>query len=377
MRPGRNGISDTSALLIALVRVAMGSQEPVSLSSADWPSLISLSRKQGVMLVMLDALLALYDRHEADAIAFFEEQEYKPFRFELFGARISDEKTYAHHEGVIGELASFYASHGIRMMLLKGYGLSLNYPVPSHRPCGDVDIWLFGDQEDGDKFLESEYGIVPKKSSHHTIFKFKGVEIENHITLFESDCHKSNRITDDCLMRMLEGDDAGLSTCHIGDAEVFLPGPDVNALFLLRHSSGHFATESIKVRHILDWITFVESCDGRIDWDLIYAEAGKANMDVFLSCQNLICRKYFGCLPEMFPVRSADESLSDRIIADILSPEFNMEIPPMSRFFKYCYVKTLRLFNNRWKYRISFDESLFSHFWGYSTNRIRSRFFKH
>lgn len=36
------------------------------------------------------------------------------------------------------------------MMVLKGYGLSLNYLKPSHRPCGDIDIWLFGKQKEAD-----------------------------------------------------------------------------------------------------------------------------------------------------------------------------------------------------------------------------------
>ena len=28
-------------------------------------------------------------------------------------------------------------------MILKGYGRSLNYPVPALRPCGDINIYLY------------------------------------------------------------------------------------------------------------------------------------------------------------------------------------------------------------------------------------------
>ena len=53
------------------------------------------------------------------------------------------EKVYRLQEKVIAKLASFYREHAIPMMVLKGYGLSLFYHVPEHRPYGDIDIWLF------------------------------------------------------------------------------------------------------------------------------------------------------------------------------------------------------------------------------------------
>lgn len=59
------------------------------------------------------------------------------------------ENTYRRQERAIARLAAFYREHAIPMMLLKGYGLSLFYPVPEHRPCGDIDIWLFGRQPRG------------------------------------------------------------------------------------------------------------------------------------------------------------------------------------------------------------------------------------
>lgn len=61
------------------------------------------------------------------------------------------------------------------MMVLKGYGLSKNYPVPNHRPCGDMDIYLFGDQEKADKLIAEELGIkIDNSHHHHTVFQFQG-----------------------------------------------------------------------------------------------------------------------------------------------------------------------------------------------------------
>ena len=138
----------------------------------NWKHLKVLATRQGVSSIISDALSCLPEgyRPESDCL------------IEWMSSIISQERCYARQENVIAELSSFYRSHGIRMLLLKGWGLSLNYPYPNHRPCGDVDIWLYGDQIKADSLIQKEKGIQPIKSSHHTIFYFNGVEVENHIT---------------------------------------------------------------------------------------------------------------------------------------------------------------------------------------------------
>ena len=57
------------------------------------------------------------------------------------------EQRYSAYENAIGSLADFYNQHGFKMMVLKGYACSLDWPKPEHRPCGDIDIWQFGQQK--------------------------------------------------------------------------------------------------------------------------------------------------------------------------------------------------------------------------------------
>lgn len=59
----------------------------------------------------------------------------------------SYEGRYAAYEKAIGSLAGFYNQHGYKMMVLKGYASSLDWHNPKHRPCGDIDIWQFGEQK--------------------------------------------------------------------------------------------------------------------------------------------------------------------------------------------------------------------------------------
>lgn len=54
------------------------------------------------------------------------------------------------------DLARLYANNGIRMMVVKGYGLSLDWPVPNHRPVGDLDIYNFGKWKEADVLVAKE-----------------------------------------------------------------------------------------------------------------------------------------------------------------------------------------------------------------------------
>lgn len=50
---------------------------------------------------------------------------------------------YDTYQQAIAKLAKLYNAQYLRMMILKGYGCSLNYPVPALRPCGDINIYLY------------------------------------------------------------------------------------------------------------------------------------------------------------------------------------------------------------------------------------------
>ena len=121
------------------------------------------------------------------------------------------ERKYEHQKSVIAKLAKFFAQHGIKMMILKGYGLSLNYPVPNHRQCSDIDIWLleekcaedgsverYGVQQKADKLLHEHYNIpIDEGKHHHTVFYIDGVMVENHYDFLYIHAHRSNRIIED------------------------------------------------------------------------------------------------------------------------------------------------------------------------------------
>ena len=283
------------------------------------------------------------------------------------------ERKYEHQKSVIAKLAKFFAQHGIKMMILKGYGLSLNYPVPNHRQCSDIDIWLFeekcaedgsveryGVQQKADKLLHEHYNIpIDEGKHHHTVFYIDGVMVENHYDFLNIHAHCSNRDIEDRLWKLTR---QPMEVVEVDGAEVYLPSPDFHALFILRHSASHFAAERISLRHLLDWKFFVERYFAKIDWVGLFSFAEQMNMHKFLTSMNAICISKLGLHKACVPELECDPVLVERVWNEILHPEFAEPRPRNVGYLRSWSYMFRRWWANRWKHRIVYRESLFSTF---------------
>ena len=267
------------------------------------------------------------------------------------------EKRNFRQKRVLADLAGFYAAHGIDLMLLKGYGMSLNYPIPNHRPCGDLDIWLYGRQKEADALLHKERDIaIDKDKHHHTVFRLDGVMVENHYDFLNVHSHRSNKEIDRLLKCLAKsGTD---TTIRIGNVPIRIPHADFNALFLLRHAAVHFAAIEIRLRHVTDRAMFVERYHDQIDWIALERVAESQNMTKFLYCLNALSIDFLGLDPVKIPPFERDGSLEKRVLNDILGPEFSVRAPKGGGLVRSLYFKTRRWWANRWKHRIVYRESL-------------------
>ena len=210
-------------VLFKLIRLSLGKERDSSLpNDVNWEEVYDMSLKQGVGAIACDGILASKE-------CCIDED----LRFKWMGQSMVIEQKYLHHKNVLAELAKMFQQQGIKMMLLKGYGLSLNYPVPEHRPSGDIDIYLFGDKSKTDEFVEKELGITVKTSyEKHSSFIYKGVTIENHGTFFDIYSHPSNEYVNDYICELIEGRTEEVT---IGDSCFVIPNPTLMAIHLLRH----------------------------------------------------------------------------------------------------------------------------------------------
>lgn len=324
-------------------------------SGAAWQRIYSVAVRQGVAAVAWDGLERLL---EAGAI---RADGLPPRQVKLQWALHArqTEESFARQERVIGELAAFYGGHGMKMLLLKGYGLARCYPRPAHRPCGDVDIWLYGRQQQADELLHRQRGLkIDRDKHHHTVFYLDGVMVENHYDFLNVHSHASNRRLDGVLRRLAE--QAG-ETLGIGEGRVMFPSPDFDALFLLRHAAVHFAAIGIVLRHVADWAMFAAHHRGRIDWQRLLTVARAENMLRFLDCLCALAVDCLGADPADFPPLKRDAALERRVLREILNPEFPHRAP-CTGALRVVWFKMRRWWAGRWKHRIVYREGLLQGF---------------
>lgn len=79
-------------------------------------------------------------------------------------------------------------------------------------------------------------------------------------------------------------------------------------------------------------------------------------MDRFLECLNAICTEDLGLDASLLPPSACDPKLKERVLNEILSPEFAGAKP--NGLLPNMWFKTRRWWANRWKHRIVYDEGL-------------------
>lgn len=158
---------------LSLVRLGIGHSIYSPVTSVDWYALKALAEKHGLSAVILDGIDKCQLTSKDSEVSNDQELENSrikqtntngtnltnglplELKLEWIGEVMqSYEGRYAAYEKAIGTLAGWHNANGFKMMVLKGYACSLDWPRPEHRPCGDIDIWQFGRQKEADETLQ-------------------------------------------------------------------------------------------------------------------------------------------------------------------------------------------------------------------------------
>lgn len=343
----------TEELLVALVRAGLGNGCDFDVpEDADWEALSKLAGKKGLAAIACDGLQALYKSRPAGFRTSIDREENKTVRRLWFANSYSYEREYHNYEKALMTVLSSFADAGMKMMVLKGYGLSLNYPVPEHRPVGDIDIYS-GENFDRSNELVRAKGVKVDLEHHkHSVFQAMGYTVENHHSFLNVHGHKSTAKTESYLRSLLGS--------SIDCGSYLLPSDDFNALYLLRHMGEHFASTDINLRHVIDWGTFVTAHSSGINWDWFLAMVDDLGMTTFLACIDGICIDRLGMDSSKFPVLEYDDALMQRILSETFTREFSEKKP--KGLFKIMAFKLRRWHANGWKQDLVFSDSRFSSF---------------
>ncbi len=246
------------------------------------------------------------------------------------------EQRYEQQTEVVRRLGAFYAGHNIRMLLLNGYGVSLCYPTPSARECGDVDIWLYGDQKVADELLKNARKVrIEQDPAGQTLFRMDPVLVENH-------------------HRLPEAEWLGAGCDHIAEidgVEVRLPDANLALIYMLRHAALKFRTGVIRMRHVADWTLYIRCHHSEIDWTRIEAGARKWGISRFMVALNTFATECLGLEEEYVPgERVLEQDLGD-FVKEVIRPRFPWKLQKDAPWAVRVGFKMCRHWANRWKRR--------------------------
>lgn len=341
--------SENKKAFLSLVKLGIGHVYQPQTEKVDWGTIKLLAEKHGLSAIVLDGI----ERLDMNALPL-------EMKLEWIGDVLQNyEGRYTRYKKAIGSLAGFYNLHGFKMMVLKGYACSLDWPKPEHRPCGDIDIWQFGQQKVADAALAGYTDIrIDRSHHHHTVFVWDGFTVENHYDFVNVHHSKSNAEIEKLFKRL--GQDDCYSVVLNGE-KLYMPSPNLHALFLLRHAMIEFAAVGINLRQVLDWAFFVEKHGKNVDWKWLQSALDEYYMRDFFNCINAICVEDFGFEASCFPYIQFNPFLKDRVLDDILDPKMPNDKP--KRLIARLVWKCRRWKSNEWKHALCYKESMWNAFW--------------
>lgn len=243
---GRNkSISNTAewSIMFELVRASVFNRTPLTDTNIeiDWDKLMDISIEQGVLPWVWDGICRL-------------PVELQPNRTDKINWGLSAQEwisAYQHQKTVFAEVLNICKQKNIRVLLLKGFGLSEMYLNPQLRVSGDIDIFLFEDYQKGNE-LFSGGKYIHGGGDKHASFIYSGVTIENHHTLINTNTLQQKKVE-----AYLE---SALEESRLTKSGYYVLPPLPNLIFLIMHSLNHMESHiSVTIRNLMDIAFFLNS----------------------------------------------------------------------------------------------------------------------
>ena len=277
-----HNLTKDQRLLVSLLGHRVFGAPPETARPEQWDQLLREAEEQSVLPLVYQAAAASFPDVETAA------------RKLNFLRHISHNLNvvHAHHEA--HELLS---GAGISYTVIKGCASSFYYPEPELRTMGDVDLYVR--RADMDRVMElfraAGYQASGLDHPHHWSFSRDGVENEVHwvpsgipaaddgsiLSLFDDLLERSRPVTWD------------------GQTMV-LPDPFHHALIMLLHTANHMTAGGVGLRHLLDWLVFVNSMPEEKFRALLEPTLRRIGLWQFACVLSAVGTQLFGCAPRSF-----------------------------------------------------------------------------
>lgn len=301
-----------------------GFAEPV-----DWDKVYQLAEEQSVLGVLLAGI---------------EHSEVKPPQevlLQIIGeVQIIEQENKAMNH-FIAEMVERLRNNDIYALLLKGQGIAQCYARPLWRSSGDVDLFLNDSSYTVAKklLLPIASSIEPEEiKGKHLGMTIDSWVVELHGTLHCGISRRINKVLDELQHDVFYGGSA--RSWFNGKTHVFLPGADIDAIYVFTHFLNHFYKGGLGVRQVCDWCRLLWTYRESLNHEVLESRIRKAGLMSEWKAFGAFAVEYLGMPPRAIPLYSSDakwKRKADKISAFILDVGNMGHNRDMSYFGKYPY----------------------------------------
>lgn len=192
----------------------------------------------------------------------------------------------------------------IYALLVKGQGIAQCYERPLWRVSGDVDLLLDSDNYERAKILllplaidaESEY----KAFKHLGMTMKGGYVVELHGSLHTRLSGRVDSFLDALQMEALTQN--RVRTWRNGKTDVYIPAPEIDAIFVFTHILHHFYIEGIGIRQICDWCRLLWTYRDAMDMQVLESRIRSMGLMSEWKAFGTFAVEYLGMPAEAMPL---------------------------------------------------------------------------
>lgn len=367
--------------LFALLRMGLGTsipekedQRPFAALTADqWAQLGEMALEQGVLGIFVDGVERLGDSSTEATQTLSKRQKLEWIGVVLQNYEAGNMKQLV----VIDTIQKLWAESGIRMMLMKGMAMGTYYPEPKHRSPGDIDCYLFN-EDDNENLLRTQADAYKKGNDlaqswadnvdegwyKHSQIHYQGELIENHQYFVHTREGKSSKRLNQVLVDSLK--DAEFN--RLPGTGALLPPPMFNALFLTYHAMTHFLEEGLKLKQVLDWAMFLKRDGDKVDWQAFYGICDKFHMRRFADvCTDIAVNYLYVNLNDNRI--SAKSPYTEKVLKSTFYDKDYVFSSGQSGWANRWHI-VRNLIKYRWKYHQIYQHSVIRQLWWYAIGYV-------
>ena len=338
-------LSDNQQVFLALVRAGLWERE-VKLSSykeVDFNVVYKLAQEQSVV-----GLVAAGIEHMTDV------KVPKDIALTIAGETLQLEQRNKSMNVFIAELIVKLEKIRIYALLVKGQGIAQCYERPLWRACGDVDLFL-----EGNNYFKAMAYMEPKATviededveRQHLELAIGGWIVELHGTLRTSLGKKINQVIDEVQRDTF--DNNNIRVWRNGNVDVLLPNVDNDMVFVFTHILQHFFMGGIGLRQVCDWCRLLWIYRDEIDRDLLENRLKDMGLLSEWKAFAALSVNYIGVPKDIVPLYDSSKCWSNKALKILLfifeTGNFGQNRDTLY-YQKYTFLiyKTISLWRNTW-----------------------------